>query len=119
MKFLGWLKFFLLGIVTFLVFLPSPSFSQIDVNVDVDTEIGPQFSPTDKLVLSSCFSSDLKSKFPYGFVSNVDQLSAPDKDCPSLTIFNNTFEACYLIDIYELIEPGIVLGFYIYAIIHL
>ncbi len=113
-RFLAGLKYGFLGIFIFFI-LFKPVYAQ---DLQVDVEIGPRFDPDDQYVITSCMSENWDNIFPLNFVSEYEPqpISA---DCPKLEIFNNNYEACYLIDIYEIIEPAILLGLFTYAIIHL
>lgn len=109
---------------------PSPSLSDVTVsdpelNVEVNTDYGPGFDPDDEHTISECLYAIFSNKFPLDFLPPDFEMEDPgggsdsESGCPSIDIFDNSFEMCYLIGIYNSVRPAITLGLFIYAIIHL
>ncbi|MDJ0662868.1 MAG: hypothetical protein QNJ42_25775 [Crocosphaera sp.] len=86
-------------------------------DITIETEIGPEFKETDSKEIEACSLNVFADKFPLDFVQ------APPiegkRSCPELTMFNMTHQACFIIDVFEKIEPGILAGMFILAIISL
>ncbi len=86
-------------------------------DITIETEIGPEFTDEDSQEIQACSLDVFKDKFPLDFVQ------APVingvKDCPELTMFGFTHEACFIVDTFEKIEPGIIASLFILAIISL
>ena len=86
-------------------------------DITIETEIGPEFTDEDAEEIQACSLDVFKDKFPLDFVQ------APTigglKDCPQLTMFGFTHEACFIVDTFEKIEPGIIASLFILAIISL
>lgn len=120
-KILGWVKMLVFGAILFLIFVPSPATSQIEVEVNIENQIGPEFDPSDHFKMLTCTPLFTSSNvFPLDFaLDSLDQVSYDDSLCPSLTIFNNSYQACFIVDIFEKIEPAIIIGLYSYAIFNL
>ncbi len=85
--------------------------------ITVETEIGPEFTDNDAQQIQACSLTIFSTKFPLDFV----QPPAIDgnNDCPSLTMFGHTHEACFIVETFEKIEPGIIAVLFIVAIISL
>ncbi len=107
--------------ILFLMLFPSPSHSQSSGSntPTVTVEIGPTFGneTEDKNKVNNCVTAYLQSRFPFDFIAKP--LSDRSGACPTLEIFNNVYEACFIVEIYEKIRPAIVGGLTIYAIFHL
>lgn len=86
--------------------------------ITVETEIGPGFSDSDESTIGGCVANVLASKFPLDFVQPPDPTGSVNT-CPSLTLFGMEHKACFLIDTYQRIEPGIIAALFILAIIAL
>ena len=86
-------------------------------DITIETEIGPEFKDTDSEEIESCSLNVFATKFPLDFVQ------APpvegNRSCPELTMFDITHQACFIVDVFEKIEPGIIAGMFILAIISL
>lgn len=86
-------------------------------DVTIETEIGPEFKDTDSEEIEACSLNVFADKFPLDFVQ------APSLDgnriCPELTMFDVTHQACFIVDVFEQIEPGILAAMFILAIISL
>ncbi len=95
----------------------SGSDSENEGDITIETEIGPEFTDEDSQEIQACSLDVFKDKFPLDFVQ------APVingvKDCPELTMFGFTHEACFIVDTFEKIEPGIIASLFILAIISL
>ena len=86
-------------------------------DITIETEIGPEFKETDSEEIEACSLNVFADKFPLDFVQ------APPiggkRSCPELTMFGMTHQACFIVDVFEKIEPGILAGMFILAIISL
>ncbi|MDJ0661494.1 MAG: hypothetical protein QNJ42_18695 [Crocosphaera sp.] len=120
----GWIKrlLFLITVCCFLIVVSPPSFSQESENppeLEVEVEIGPKFGEKEKdqQGVFNCVTSSFGDKFPFDLVyySGADDVGK----CPKLEIFNNTYDACFVVDIYDRIRPAILGGLVIYAVFHL
>jgi len=100
----------------FLVVQAPVANSTGDLNVEVEIETGPEFDPTDSLTIWSCVQGHYHDKFPFDFVASPP---IGDLSCPSIVFFGKYFELCYILDIYHKIEPAIILGMLISAVLWL
>jgi hypothetical protein len=85
--------------------------------ITVETEIGPEFTDGDASQIQACSLSIFETKFPLDFVQ--PPTGNGQNDCPSLTMFGYTHEACFIVETFEKIEPGIIAVLFIVAIISL
>lgn len=84
---------------------------------EVEIEIGPEFKGGDETKITDCVLNEFASKFPLDFIAEPPITGGTE--CPNLEIFNNKYEACYVADIFERINPAIIGGLIIYGIFHL
>lgn len=108
-----------LAVVLFLLAgFSSPSFSQDSPQVTV--EIGPTFGDDpfqDRQLGYNCLFYWLGGRFPWDLVRTPTW--SESGDCPRLEIFNNVYDACFIVDIYGRIRPAILGGLMVYGIFHL
>ena len=93
-----------------------------NLNVDVEVDSGPEFTGDDKDNIMMCMANSLNSHFPFDIYRVLDEKTGEPNaalECPKLTIFYNDYEACYLLDILQVLEPFIILGLASYAIFNL
>ena len=83
----------------------------------VETEIGPEFTDSDAQEIEACSFNVFQTKFPLDFVQAP--VTDGQYECPSLTMFGYTHEACFIVETFEKIEPGIIAVLFIVAIISL
>ena len=86
--------------------------------VEVEINTGPEFTPSDSGTISGCIANTFTRKFPLDFVAVPPDVSG-ETTCPKLEIFNNEYEACWIIDIYLNIEPAILISLFWIAIVNL
>ena len=91
--------------------------SDAEKDITIETEIGPGFKDTDSEQIEACSLNVFANKFPLDFVQ------APpirgNRTCPALTMFGMTHQACFILDVFESIEPGIIATMFILAIMSL
>ena len=117
---MGIIKYLVLIIMGLFIILNPYDFSRADsvsAKPEVEIEIGPEFKESDQETISGCVMSEFTSKFPLDFIAEPPITGGTE--CPSLEIFNNEYEACYVADIFETINPAIIGGLIIYGIFHL
>ncbi|MDJ0729349.1 MAG: hypothetical protein QNJ33_05075 [Crocosphaera sp.] len=83
----------------------------------IETEIGPEFKETDSEEIEACSLNVFANKFPLDFVQAP--VIEGTRSCPELTMFGITHQACFIVDVFERIEPGILAAMFILAIISL
>lgn len=108
----------ILGFLSLLTCLTHPVLAQTSTSPQVDVEIGPKFKDTDKEQINLCVVEHFKTKFPFDFVATAPEIQG-SLSCPSLEIFNNTYDACFITEIYDRIEPAILITLFWTAIISL
>lgn len=108
------IRVFLIGLIFFLMIIPIPTYSQDTPTVEV--EIGPIMDDDDRSEIEGCLTTSFTQKFPLDFILEEPEVST---GCPNLEIFDNTYEACFITEIYRTIEPAILGGLIIYGIFHL
>ena len=87
-----------------------------DLNVEVEIETGPEFDPSDAPTIWACVQASYHQKFPFDFMASP----APGVlSCPNASFFGMDYELCWLLDIFHLIEPAIILGMLISAVLWL
>lgn len=87
-----------------------------DVNVEVEIETGPEFHSSDPNTIWGCVELHYKNKFPFDFLTEP---STQGLTCPSATFFGRDYELCWLLDIFHLVEPAMILGMLISAVLWL
>lgn len=115
-----WGQFLSAMLLSFLLFLSNPfdlAKAAGDLNVEVEIETGPTFEPGDEGTIQGCFQSSLGTKFPIGIIGTIPQ--SPGTVCPSVTFFEDTHEFCWLVDIWHVIEPGVLIYWAIQIVLHL
>lgn len=95
----------------------SDSDSDSENDITIETEIGPEFKDTDSAQIEACSLNLFADKFPLDFVQ-APSLEGK-RTCPELTMFGMTHQACFIVDVFEKIEPGILASMFILAIISL
>ncbi len=104
--------------LSLLTCLTHPVLAQTSTTPQVDVEIGPEFKETDKEQINLCVIEHFKSKFPFDFVATAPE-NQGGASCPLLSIFDNEYEACFITDIYDRIEPAILISLFWTAIVNL
>ncbi|MBE9124897.1 MULTISPECIES: hypothetical protein [unclassified Coleofasciculus] len=95
----------------FLVVQPSVLRSQ---QVEIEVETGPEFHPFDEQTVLGCIQSRFQTRFPFDFYAAP---SLGSLSCPSAEFFGEEWEACWLVDIWHSVEPGVVLAMLYFAIL--
>lgn len=87
-----------------------------DLNVEVEIETGPEFDPFDADTIWWCVQAHYHQKFPFDFMAGPGNgvLS-----CPNASFFGKDYELCWILDIFHLVEPAIILGMLISAVLWL
>lgn len=115
-----WSQFLSAVFLSFFLFLVNP-FDLVkaegDLNVEVEIETGPTFESGDASTIQGCYESSLATKFPIGIIGTIPE--SPGTVCPSITFFEDTHEFCWLVDIWHVIEPGVIIYWIIQIILHL
>ncbi|MEQ9667363.1 hypothetical protein [Coleofasciculus sp. G2-EDA-02] len=86
------------------------------VKVEVEIETGPEFNPGDANTIWACVKAHYHRKFPFDFLASppIGVLS-----CPNITFWDKYYELCWIVDIFHKIEPAIILGMLISAVLWL
>lgn len=114
-----WGQFLIASFLSLLLFLGNPfdlAKAAGDLNVDVEIETGPVFTPGDEQTIRGCIDSTLNHRFLFGTIGEIPEAGSV---CPVITFFDDTHEFCWLVDIFHAIEPGIMIYWMIQVIIHL
>ncbi|EDX73206.1 hypothetical protein MC7420_4453 [Coleofasciculus chthonoplastes PCC 7420] len=107
---------YLFLVAMFLVVQVPAGNCQGDLNVEVEIETGPEFDPTDAPTIWACVQAHYHNKFPFDFVA----APAPGVlSCPNVVFWDRHYELCWILDIYHKIEPAIILGMLISAVLWL
>lgn len=115
-----WDQFLSAIFLSVLLFLANPfdlAKAAGDLNVEVEIETGPTFESGDSSTIRGCFQTSLGHKFPIGIIGTIPESSKTV--CPSITFFEDTHEFCWLVDIWHVIEPGVIIYWIIQIILHL
>jgi hypothetical protein len=107
---------YLFLVAIFLVVQVPVANSSGDLNVEVEIETGPEFNPTDAPTIWACVRAHYHKKFPFDFVASPPM---GDLSCPNATFWDKSYQLCWLVDIFHLIEPAIILGMLISAVLWL
>ncbi|MDJ0510809.1 MAG: hypothetical protein QNJ64_16370 [Crocosphaera sp.] len=83
----------------------------------VETEIGPEFEEGDAETIEACTLAVFEKKFPFDFIQAP--VTEGRKQCPKLVMFEVEHEACFIVETFERIEPGIIASMFILAIMAL
>ncbi len=83
----------------------------------VETEIGPEFKDEDAAEIEACTFAVFEKKFPFDFIQAP--VTEGRKECPKLVMFDVEHEACFIVETFEKVEPGIIASLFILAIIAL
>lgn len=81
--------------------------------VEVEVETGPKFDSSDRGNVAACIRNHFSNKFPFDFYAAP---SVSKQECPNVEFFDKEFEICWLLDIWHLVEPGILLSMLVFAI---
>ena len=115
------IKFLILVIAGLIIVFPHDfslaTSTDTESKPEVEIEIGPEFTEEDKVTINNCVLNEFANKFPLDFIAEPPIQGGTE--CPSLDIFNNVYEACYVVEIFEKINPAIIGGLIIYGIFHL
>lgn len=100
----------------------TPIYSQtiapdIDVEINVDGQYGPELDSSDFSKITSCLKSNFQSTFPWGFVT--EPLPSVTDVCPTFIFFGHTQKYCFILNIYTTLRPAILIGLMSYAIFNL
>jgi hypothetical protein len=87
-----------------------------DLNVEVEIETGPEFSPQDADTILGCVKAHYYQKFPFDFIASPP---LGDSSCPNITFWDKHYELCWIVDIFRKIEPAIILGMLVSAVLWL
>lgn len=91
---------------------PSPSASS-SPNPDVTIDVGPTFGCNDSGKVNGCVANI--QAFPFDFV--FGGMIPNSAECPHAEFFNYTFEACWVLTSWQLIEPAFLIAMFTKIII--
>jgi len=124
----------ILVVAMIFFFYPSPTLAQsavtvaptVDIDVEVTNESAfPEFGTAEGETIRSCAIEFLGDNFPFDQIfielSDLEAWydSLPASECPSIEIFNNEYEACFIVSIYEQVRPLLIASLLYAAIIAL
>lgn len=83
--------------------------------VEVEVEFGPEFEGDDGNQINVC-SDGLSSKFPFGLIGTIPSGSP---QCPAIEFWGYSSQFCWLLDIYNMVSPAVVIVLLIQVVLHL
>lgn len=90
----------------------------------ITIEVGPQFEEdpqVDRDTVFTCINTDFHDKFPFDFVGffNPIEIQEGSLSCPGAFFYGYTFEFCWVVELFDTIEPAIIISMMAYAIFNL